>query len=178
MTIDEAISMYEKTKSVRMTAKAYGVHHCQMSKILKANGVEVLSKSEAAKYTWKNNTHPRIGKTGESCPIYGRKMTDETREKMRPIWEANAEQRRYARKKHYNGYILVYAPSNPMADKHGFVLEHRLVMESVIGRPLKREEYVHHKNGNKTDNRPENLMLTNIREHAKIHVEMRKKYVS
>lgn len=38
-------------------------------------------------------------------------------------------------------------------------LEHRLVMEQVIGRPLTDAERVHHRNGQRTDNRPENLEL-------------------
>ena len=40
-----------------------------------------------------------------------------------------------------------------------WVMQHRLVMEEVIGRPLTRNDHVHHKNGNRQDNRPENLEL-------------------
>ena len=58
-----------------------------------------------------------------------------------------------------NGYVHVYSPSHPFAKKKGYVMEHRLVMEKSIGRYLRRNEIVHHRNKIKTDNRIENLEL-------------------
>lgn len=45
------------------------------------------------------------------------------------------------------------------SEKGKWVGEHRRVMEGVIGRPLRKGETVHHKNGDRLDNRPENLEL-------------------
>ncbi len=61
--------------------------------------------------------------------------------------------------KESDGYILIYKPNHPFCNCRGYIKEHRLVMEKKIDRYLKTEEVVHHIDGIKDSNYPENLML-------------------
>lgn len=64
------------------------------------------------------------------------------------------------------GYVWAWAPDHPRAS-NGRYAEHRLVVEETLGRHLETAEQVHHINGVKTDNRPENLKVVSASEHTK-----------
>lgn len=78
------------------------------------------------------------------------------RERKVGAWQKNA-----------SGYVFRSYPIEALGGigkkDRGWVrqLQHRVVMEEIIGRPLRPEENVHHINGQRDDNRPENLELWN-----------------
>lgn len=60
-----------------------------------------------------------------------------------------------------DGYVLIKVPADTPGTKRTrrWMFEHRYVMQQVLGRPLTAADEVHHKNGKRDDNRPENLEL-------------------
>lgn len=82
-----------------------------------------------------------------------------------PRWSQPAEKNHFWRGGRVidkDGYVLIFKPDHPFASKAskgraGYVREHRLVMEGVLGRYLDPSEVVHHIDGNKQNNTPANL---------------------
>lgn len=75
-----------------------------------------------------------------------------------------------------NGYWTVKVPDHPGCETHGsykgWEYEHRYVMEVALGRLLESDEVVHHINGDKLDNRLENLAVMTRSEHTLLHSGM------
>ena len=76
------------------------------------------------------------------------------------------------------GYVYILEPKHPLATKSGYVLEHYLIAEKMIGRNILKPEVIHHINKNKFDNNPNNLYLfPSQSEHIKYHFNLKNKSV-
>ena len=67
-----------------------------------------------------------------------------------------------------NGYIYEHRPNHPLADNRGRVLQHRRIWFDRYGE-MPKDQIIHHKNGDRTDNRLSNLQLMSRGEHVFKH---------
>ena len=103
------------------------------------------------------STHPvkvalrRLGLRRAAKPRPGSNAGDRN-----PAWKGGRRQRS-------DGYIEVWTPE-------GARLEHQVVMEAMLGRPLAPGEVVHHIDGNRANNGKDNLQLTTQSAHILMHL--------
>jgi hypothetical protein len=72
----------------------------------------------------------------------------------------------------HRGYVYIIVAGHPRANANGYVLEHIVVAEQMLGRPLREDEHVHHLSGDRGDNRPANLQVVTRAQHTRIHCQL------
>lgn len=139
---------------------------------------EITTRNQRETFTFKGHTLNEEQRNRISKLHKNKVIPLVTREKI-----SKAKQGKYRiktefgghRTKRKDGYIAIYTPTHPNANKSGYVMEHVLIMEKHINRYLKDDEVAHHKNKIRDDNRIENLQLMTFREHAGFHLKERQK---
>lgn len=115
--------------------------------------------SESANPYWKGKKMPLWLRKKLSESHKGETRSEEWKEKMsakfsgkgNPAWNGGVHLSR--------GYRYIHVPLHPRANKGGYVQESYLVIESITGRCVQKNEAMHRINKITDDNRPENLML-------------------
>lgn len=171
------IESYQSGSSLREIAECYGVHGNTISLILRKHGVPRRNRGAVSAYRQDKQlvakvlalrdegfsyevisaeVGPSPAVIGRVCRENGRLGTYQARGESHGGWKGG-------RHENAHGYLLVLMdPDHPFSEMrlcNGYVLEHRLVMAEHLGRPLKCSETVHHVNGDKKDNRINNLQL-------------------
>ena len=67
------------------------------------------------------------------------------------------------------GYRQILKPEHPRADRNGYVMEHIVEWEQATGVSVPQNCCIHHLNGNKTDNRIQNLCMMQHTAHTVFH---------
>jgi len=136
---------------------------------------ERFGKGTMTVYRWLMYSGVNMRKLGELRK--GNPWT-EARRKHHPVKEKGMTREEFLakREEETNG--------NTYLSKHGYIVvkvgrrkrqyEHVLVAEKALGRKLDKGMVVHHINCDKTDNRPDNLLICSISYHLALHARMRR----
>jgi hypothetical protein len=179
--LEEARSRYESGENLADIAKDAGVSYQTLGRRLTAMGVKLRGMAKTEQTRRKMSATKRLDLPEDrlrelhaqrkSCQEIGQalgcheevirtrlielgleRLPAKARPEMNHFWQGG-----YTVDE--DGYILEKRPEHPQATTGGYVRQHRLVMEKMLGRYLTSEEVVDHKNRDTSDNDPGNLQL-------------------
>ena len=159
--------LYENGLSGSELAKLAGVSSVAVITALKKEGATIRPLSEAM--TLSHNKPGMAEKFSELAT--GRKHSEETKSKLgsivgpdHPLWRGGLTVSS-------GGYLQFTASKANGA--HAGKLLHQVICEWKEGRPIPDGHHVHHLDGNKLNNHPENLVSMSAADHARLHLEER-----
>lgn len=164
------LASYERTRSTVLTANELGLPKRRVTGLLERAGVPLTKAHGGACYHHQAEIE-QWAKEGVSLSEIARRIGTKHQLVKKFLVEHKIEYQPYQYKPEdnhfwrggrivdYDGYILVKVVDHPHKDRHGYVREHRLVMEQHLGRYLLPSEVVHHRDGNKQNNALDNLEM-------------------
>ena len=141
---------YIKGDSALSIQSKIGINYKTVYRILKRNNIKIRSHKEKSLNAIKNNR-------GSNSKLQRETMSKLFTGKTNPRWKP------IGTKRICHGYILVKT-------RYGWSQEHRIVAEKFLKRKLKKSEVVHHIDGKKDNNKPDNLFVMTSTEHKSFHI--------